>query len=361
MKPNFFAFDSIVYALQAGFTQIPTFLRRGWLGAAVMLLAGAFFFSNALSLTQGIADPEFADFFYRLFDSFQQFFSGAAAGQDPLASLPDEERRVIGSFFLAYGGYLVGLILLIPGIVDVYKSSAGQPTSESMVPSFGRTEWNLLIAYVLRFILMLVFILIVGGLGAALIAGAGGSDMPGLMAIPVIALVAAIIWFVVRVTLIPAHVVLTDQISFGEAFGLASGRVWKLFGTFFLFNIVLALLTFGLSYVGQGLDFLLFFGASLIVSAVVGIYQSVASLAIEGRIAGDLLGLRSDGELVQAAAEAVEDDVEEIVETAENVFEDVAEDIAADVDAAAEPAAPRSAFGEPMSRREPGFVPRRLR
>ena len=362
MKPNFFAFDAIAYSIQAGATHIPTFARRGWAGIALVVVSGAFFLTNLVNLANGFADPEFADFFYRAFAEVQNYFNASAGSTGSYDGLTDEDAQLIGSFFTFYGAYFIGLILMVPGFVDVYRRSAGLPVSEGSLPTFGAAEWNLIIIYILLTLLTLPFVLLVGGAAVALGALAFMAEVPWLAIFPGIAALVVMVWFSIRIALIPAHVALTGGISFFEAFTLVQGRAWKFLGTSFLFGAVMGALTIGVSYFGQGLDFLLFFGSSLILGTVLSFYRMVATTAFHGRIASERRGLRSDGELVQA--DELEDDIEDFVEDDEPEADDDGDlldimDEAASVDTAEE--SPSQSFGQPMRRREPGFVPRRLR
>ncbi|MEM9839983.1 MAG: hypothetical protein AAF830_12635 [Pseudomonadota bacterium] len=360
MRPNFFAFDALAYALQAGITQIPLFLRRGWLGMLIIFSALAYFLTKMSVFGEGFGDPEFADFFYRMFSEFVSAFDGHD-GEGPYDGMNEEDIEVLGAVFLFYGATLFGGILAIPGFVDIFRVAAKREPSPGFLPTFGKAEWYLIIAYVLVVILTILFFLIVGGLAAILTAGAVAIDMPWLGAIPITAAVIAVIWFGIRTALIPIHAALTESIAFGEAFNLVRGRAWKFLGTSILYSIILGMLTIGLQYVGTAGDLLVFFGSSLIISVLVGLYQYVSQSALYGRIAADLLGMTAEDE---------EDALEEAVETAGDVVDEIiapmetadASEVLAEEPLTADAAAkPTPSFGQPMKRRDPGFVPRRLR
>lgn len=364
MNRNFFAIDALAYGLQSGITQIPLFLRRGWLGVAVFLVSSFGLSGATINLTNGFMDPEFSDAVYEFVDGFAAAFQegGDPRDQNPFANMPDEERVFFGSYMLALFGQFLGIILMVPGFVDLYKTAAGRQPGEGNLPSFGKAEWAVVVAVLLVLAVSIGFAIAVLIPVGGLIALGAVTENPIFFVLAGALAVVLAIWFQVKLLLIPAHAALREEVAFGDGFTLAKGSFWKLLGTYLLVGFVLALISALFDILGVATDAFLGYGASIAIVSVYTVYAYVAQTATYGRIASDLMGLQSDGELVQA--DGADEDLEDFIQDDEPDTADEGDGLdvlneAASVDVAERD--PNQSFGQPMRRREPGFVPRRLR
>ncbi|MEM1381336.1 MAG: hypothetical protein AAGH41_12010 [Pseudomonadota bacterium] len=369
MKRNFHAIDAIAYALQAGFTAIPTFLRRGWLGVVVFLASIAVFAGSLMQAEDAFAEADFAAVVYQFGAMAEGFVSDGTYDEDvdPFEGLTDEDRQLIGTILLAWVAQFVGIILMVPGFVDVYRGAAYREPGGSFVPSFGRAEISLVVAYILSFLASIAFI-IVSAIPAGIIGAVFAAiEVPAAIVLPVIAWIVAVIWFSLRISLIPANAAITGQVAFGEGFSLTGGRVWKLFGTYVLLGFVFWLISLLFGVLGLAADLTIGIGFSLVVNALLTIYYYIASTAFYGRITSDLSGLSpvDDGEGAMDLDDIASDDADE-TEPADALPVEAALAMTTRMVPPQKAAAPRTqkpqqSYGEPMRLRDPAYVRRRLR
>lgn len=353
MKPNFHAIDAIAYALRSGITKLPVFVRRGWLGVAVFVAAILVFAGTMMEAAETFEDLDAGEIVYEFSAQMDAFFSGEPYERDydPFEGLDDEEEQFLGAFFLAMFGQFLGLILMVPGFVDLYRAAAGRTPPAGWLPGFGRAEWSLIVAVILSFLALVAFMMVAAIPAAGLAYLAYLIEFPVALVLVVLAFAVAVIWFQIRIALVPAHAALREEVAFGDGFALTRGRFWKLLGTLILFAVIMWLISTLFSFLGMAGDFMLAFGASFAVNTLVSIYYYVAATGLYGRIAADLMGLDPDGEEGVGA----DDDADE------DLVEDGTFDL--DADAASEDRRPRgeARYGQPMRRSDPAYVPRRLR
>jgi hypothetical protein len=117
------------------------------------------------------------------------------------------------------------------------------------MPGFLRLDryvWRVFFAQILLILLVIPVVLLFGLTVGALSALSGGEPSPALLAPLIFALVAAAIYFLVRISLFLVHVSVTGEFRVREAFGLTRGSFWRLLGTFIL--MALAVLAFGMIF-----------------------------------------------------------------------------------------------------------------
>ena len=320
MKPNFHAIGAIVYGLRFGITGIPVFLKRGWLGVLVALGASFGLFSSLM------ADAHFETL------QGNMGFGGFAPVTEVFAEMADDwggdaewsgewdgaDAEEIGEALGFVLMMLLSLILSIPGIVDVYRKSAGMETRGGFLPVFGAPEWSLFFSAIVFFLATLVFYAVVALPVIGLLVFAGINEQPALMIIPMAIAFVAVVWWLVRAQLIPIHSALVGEIAFMDGFNLTGGRFWKLLGTSILLAVVLIIVEFAAGILSLSLALQDFIDLSLAVNVLLYGYLALVRFAAYGRITGDLMGLvdEEDADPNYGAADELEEEAEDFFEEA---------------------------------------------
>ena len=177
-----------------------------------------------------------------------------------LAVLPNMTRQLAdmqaGSpqFGMAFFGMMLPLylIMLVVSLVLIAASlrTVLRPAEDSLAGlRLGMDELHLLglfaILGIALLIVMLIGILVAGALGGVLAMALGGSrGGVGMLMVflPMLAFYCAMVFLMVRLSLVSALTVLRRKIVIGESWRLTRGHFWRLFGAYFVLGVMLFIL-----------------------------------------------------------------------------------------------------------------------
>jgi len=326
MKPNFHAIDAIAFGLRYGFTGLGTALRLGWVSAALILGAFYYFYVTADSIDAFSTSYLFSQFSAALADQFVSQLSAifpalsdvTVTVDDEIDLDPEEVKAIMGSIGVLYGGMLVGFILFIPALVAMIREGAGLEARSGFLPAFGREEWSFVAAYLILGLLFVAIYIgaLIGLIPLAIVAESGGIEAGPLFTLAALVVMVLVFWFSIRIQLFPAHAAITGTINLGQAFGITSGRFWKLLGTVILFGLIIQLISCAATMLVlpmQAMGTETVIGASIFVTLLVQLYMVTAQSAFYGRITGELMGTFDD----ETGGHVPFDDVDDIEDFAD--------------------------------------------
>ena len=180
------------------------------------------------------------------------FGAVADAGKDPMAAM-QQMNQMFGTILLLE----LGMLILFVVLFTATQRAVLRPEQGGLAYlRLGMDELKLfalafaliIIFYIGMIVLMLILVLIAGALAVA--TGPGGAVVSGL--IMVVGLVAAMLWFQVRVSLMFPMTLLTGNIAIGEGWRLSRGRFWTLFGGFFVVNLIIVAMWIAIMTVTMG-------------------------------------------------------------------------------------------------------------
>jgi hypothetical protein len=142
------------------------------------------------------------------------------------------------------------LIMLVIALVLIAASlrTILRPGEDSFVGlRLGMDELRLLGLFVILgialFIVSLVGVMIAGAIGGILALALGGSRGGfGLAVIPILAFYCALVFLMVRLSLVSALTISRRKIIIGESWRLTKGHFWRLFGAYFVLGVMLFIL-----------------------------------------------------------------------------------------------------------------------
>ncbi|MEM9810680.1 MAG: hypothetical protein AAF788_05580 [Pseudomonadota bacterium] len=330
MRPNFHAIEAIAYGFRFGLTGLPTFLRLGWLPIVLLVGSMVWLQTNASwNMARFIAEP--GAIAEASLGSFSEIFADRQAQHDQTEDSTDsvlddfdadditDDIGAIGPLtgekWLAIFGIFVSALLIIPAFVGAIRQAAGVEPRGGVLPLFGREEWSTVGAALLMVPITFLASAMFAGpfFGFAIWAKVSGSGIAatGAFLFGIVAFFG-FIWFIVRANLFTTHAAITGQIAFGEAFGISSGRYWKLLATFILIWIIFIVISLAVQLLYSGMGFVLPAAVSLGFLILVQLYVSLAQIGIIGRIVGDLLGLTDDDAYGDLSSPAGDDHVDDL-------------------------------------------------
>lgn len=186
-----------------------------------------------------------------------------------LAVMPTMARQMVdmqngtGSPF-AFMGAMLPLYLIMLVIILVLTAASLRTilrTGEDSLAGMrlGMDELRLLGLFVILgiafFIVILVGAIVAGAIGGVLAMAFGGSQGGVgmlLMFVPILAFYGAVIFLMVRLSLVSALTVLRRKLIIGESWTLTRGHFWRLFGAYFVLGVMLFVLFLAVAMITMG-------------------------------------------------------------------------------------------------------------
>ena len=161
------------------------------------------------------------------------------ASQDAMAAV-EQMNRMFGVILLLEFGMLVLFVVLFTATQRaVLRPEQGglayMRLGMDELKMFALAFALIIAFYIGMIVLMLVLVLIAAALAVA--TGPAGAAISAVVMI--CGLIAAILWFQVRVSLMFPMTLMTGNIAIGEGWRLSRGRFWTLFGGLFVINLII--------------------------------------------------------------------------------------------------------------------------
>jgi hypothetical protein len=176
----------------------------------------------------------------------------ASADKDPAAAMA-QMSSMMGTILLAEFGMMILFVVLFTAT----QRAVLRPEQGGFAyMRIGMDELKMFALAFVLLILLYVGMLVVGVIAAIVIGAVTVAAGPAAMGISMIflicALLAAAIWFEVRVSLMFPLTLMTGNIAIGEGWRLSKGRFWTLFGGYFVIGLILTVLWIGALSVTMG-------------------------------------------------------------------------------------------------------------
>jgi hypothetical protein len=253
------------------------------------------------------------------------FGAMASASQDPAAAMA-QMSSMMGQVLLAEFGMMVLFIVLFTAT----QRAVLRPEQGGFFHMrLGMDELKMFALAFVLLILLYIGLVVLGIVFAIILGAAAVAAGPEAMALPMViflcVMIAAVLWFEVRVSLMFPLTLMTGNIAIGEGWRLSRGRFWTLLGGYLVVGLILAVLWVVVAALTMGPYFAALsrvgsdpIAAQQAMQAQMAQFtsftpQSILALALIGLLGG--LGLALIGGAVSTAAKTLTVDREGMADT----------------------------------------------